>query len=622
MHTIKILNTEPIQRNFYGFNAVYHGFAGLSDDAGRVLNEELCELEADRAKDQNLKIARTYYKWYSYDFGRNCWDWEGAPDYLAFCKWVERMKVRGIDVGLNAGWCLPGDILSNSWNGKSPFTVEGDWAASVENFAKWISDSVYDLVIKKGLTNVKYLFMFTEPQRGAGVLPKEVPNVYEAWYQATKAVVERLKIDKLNDLVKIVGPQEGGTCNAQMMKWVYDNHPDLVDFYSSHNYSTTLTETLIDKSIPDIKFMNIAGGRWSCPVNLTPGKEYELSFKIGLQVDDYEHISGYVLAGAFRRNTKINGVFGSGGVSTDRLDRYSTVMLEAARLDKAWQTVNFKFTAPNDVKDALIGFFADIKGEEFAVFVGEVTLKTSEGKEINLNSSSWVAFPTVIKYASNNYYDFWYADVVDKIKLLGSDTPLWYDEYNCLGSRISNKVALPSEPIHGTNLAAARIAFLNCGIQNSFMWTLFDQQWPNNHLNNSDWFVDGDHRCGVMPSLLRSKVPYPAYFAMRITSLVNGDTNSKVYKGVDNGEVRGTMVENSDGNITVLLVNETSQNQSFELTFEKSVPTDLNCYIYDPEKVVCEENIPPLKPDLVFEGITDSIKYDIPAKGVIAFSTK
>ena len=154
------------------------------------------------------------------------------------------------------------------------------------------------------------------------------------------------------------------------------------------------------------------------------------------------------------------------------------------------------------------------------------------------------------------------------------------------------------------------------------MWTLFDQQWPSNHNYNSDSFVDGDHRCGLMPALLRSKVPYPAYFAMRITSLVNGDSNSKIYKGVDDGFIRGAMVENSDGNITVLLVNETSQNQSFELTFEKSVPTDLNCYIYDPEKVVCEENIPPLKPDLVFEGITDSIKYDIPAKGVIAFSTK
>ena len=49
MNNIKILNAKPIQENFYGFNAVYHGFAGLSDDAGRVLSDELCELEADRA---------------------------------------------------------------------------------------------------------------------------------------------------------------------------------------------------------------------------------------------------------------------------------------------------------------------------------------------------------------------------------------------------------------------------------------------------------------------------------------------------------------------------------------------------------------------------------------------
>lgn len=622
MHTIKILNTEPIQRNFYGFNAVYHGFAGLSDDAGRVLNEELCELEADRAKDQNLKIARTYYKWYSYDFGRNCWDWEGAPDYLAFCKWVERMKVRDIDVAINAGWCLPGDILSNSWNGKSPFTVPGDWQASVEGFAKWISDSVYDLVIKRGLTNVKYLLMFTEPQRGSGNLPDEIPNIYEAWYQATKAVVEQLKKDNLYDLVKIVGPQEGGTYDARMMKWVFDNHPDLVDYYSSHNYSNVLINYTVDKSKNDVKCLNLAGSRWYCPVELTSGKQYELSFKIRLKINDYTHISGYVLAGAFKRNNGVKGVFASGGSPTDRLDRYSTLMLEAAHLDADWQTVNFKFTAPDDVDDSLIGFFADVKGEEFDVLFCDVSLKSCEGNEEVLASEDWRAFPENIQYLTDNYYDFWCKDVRDKIKLLGNSVPLWYDEYNCLGARISNKVADWDEPLHGTNLAAARIAFLNCGIQNSFMWTLFDQQWPSNHNYNSDSFVDGDHRCGLMPALLRSKVPYPAYFAMRITSLVNGDSNSKIYKGVDDGFIRGAMVENSDGNITVLLVNETSQNQSFELTFEKSVPTDLNCYIYDPEKVVCEENIPPLKPDLVFEGITDSIKYDIPAKGVVAFSTK
>ena len=98
MKNLKIKNKKPIQENFLGFNAVYHGYAGLSDDAGRVYSEELCELEADRAAALGIKVARTYYKWYSYDFERECWDWENSKDYNAFCRWVERLKVRGIDV--------------------------------------------------------------------------------------------------------------------------------------------------------------------------------------------------------------------------------------------------------------------------------------------------------------------------------------------------------------------------------------------------------------------------------------------------------------------------------------------------------------------------------------------
>ena len=134
--------------------------------------------------------------------------------------------------------------------------------------------------------------------------------------------------------------------------------------------------------------------------------------------------------------------------------------------------------------------------------------------------------------------------------------------------------------------------------------------------------MDGEHRCGVMPALLRSKVPYPSYFAMRITGLVNGDTASKIYKGVETGAVKGAMVKNSDGNFTVLLVNETNAPREFEIIFENPILTDLNCYIYDPEKVVCEEKIPPLKSDFTVKGVTDNIKYVIPAKGVIAYSTK
>lgn len=63
-----IFNKTPVQQNFLGLNAVYHGYAGLSDDAGRVYTPQQCDLEADRAAALGLKVARTYYKWYAYDF--------------------------------------------------------------------------------------------------------------------------------------------------------------------------------------------------------------------------------------------------------------------------------------------------------------------------------------------------------------------------------------------------------------------------------------------------------------------------------------------------------------------------------------------------------------------------
>ena len=66
MLKMQINRTKPVQNNFLGVSAVYHGFAGMPDDAGRVYSEELCELEADRIKSLGVKVVRTYYKWWAW----------------------------------------------------------------------------------------------------------------------------------------------------------------------------------------------------------------------------------------------------------------------------------------------------------------------------------------------------------------------------------------------------------------------------------------------------------------------------------------------------------------------------------------------------------------------------
>ena len=160
---------KPVQQNFLGCNAIYHGFAGLPDCDGRVYTPEQCELEADRAAKMGLKIARTYFKWYAYDQATHTWNWDNET-MTAFYRWCERMQKRGIDIALHTGWCNPGDVNSSSWGGFSPFHVEGDWPQSVENYAAGQRNRT-SVGGTAGFTNIKYLMFFTEPSRASGKLP-------------------------------------------------------------------------------------------------------------------------------------------------------------------------------------------------------------------------------------------------------------------------------------------------------------------------------------------------------------------------------------------------------------------------------------------------------------------
>ena len=75
---MRIINpdfSKPVQENFLGNNAVYHGYAGYTDRYGETYTDEQCDIEADRAKAMGIKIARTMYRWYSWDEENQCYDW-------------------------------------------------------------------------------------------------------------------------------------------------------------------------------------------------------------------------------------------------------------------------------------------------------------------------------------------------------------------------------------------------------------------------------------------------------------------------------------------------------------------------------------------------------------------
>ncbi|MBO5020582.1 MAG: hypothetical protein J6D52_07950, partial [Clostridia bacterium] len=463
MNFLQIQNDKAIQEHFLGFNAVYHGYAGMYDGDGRILTEELCELEADRAKDQNIKIARTFYSWISWDDNKKVWDWNNH-DFNAFCAWIKRMKDRDIDIALNPASIL--DIMSEGYRGRAPFTVDGDFEASAQGYASWVSESLRQIIEVRGLTNLKYLLYFTEPQFAYAntMSPKGTNGTYDVWFKASKILENRLKADGFYDRLTFIGPNEGGTANAKMMKWVNDNHFDMVNIFSSHNYS----KLLLDKTKLTQKTMFVAGGRWYCPIELIPQNNYELSFKMCLKTDSVEEITGNVYVGIFKSYDESIARFSKDKDKNESLTD-AIFAIEGNKISSDFSKVNFKFTAPTITEDLLLGFFDDIKNEKTEFIIDDVSLKECDTNLEVLDNEKWGSFPNNYDYYVYTQYDFFYRDVIDKLSLLKNKKDFCYDEYNCFGYRFNaNLVKHIDHPSHGTDLAAARIAFLNTGVKNSF----------------------------------------------------------------------------------------------------------------------------------------------------------
>lgn len=252
--------STPIQKNFLGFNAVYHAYTFRDDAYGRVHTERSAKAELDAVKKSGISVARTYYDYNSaWDPHNKAWDFESA-DMQALYRWCLELKDRDIEVHLSY-WYAFKDLFdkyltSDNKNKKDAyvyadgnkaksFYVDGDVEKTMENFAVFINATLEHLYAN-GCTNVKYLSLSTEP--GFGYLgegkatPEQAAELYaKDFLLYSNAVHKELKKSGLREKVKIVGPNEGArtTPYGYMSKAVCKMDTEgAIDYYSSHSYST------------------------------------------------------------------------------------------------------------------------------------------------------------------------------------------------------------------------------------------------------------------------------------------------------------------------------------------------------------------------------------------------
>lgn len=613
MRYLKIKNDNPIQENFLGNGAVYHGYAGMPDDAGRVYTEEQCNIEASRVADMKLKIARTYYTWWAWDAKTNTWDWDNAI-MTAFYKWLERMKNAGVTIALNTGWWCPGDILSNGHAGKSPFTVEDDWNASVQNYADWVSETVHQIVEVRGFTNVKILVLFTEPQN-----PKCKLESYQRWYDCSKAAHTTLVRDGRRDLVKLMGPNEGSTATSEMLKWTAENASEFIDIYSSHNYQHERNiETKLVKTGVGVVSITRPGGRVCRTVSIKPNTNYSAYADVLLQNNNIENHYGITHFGVFPDDGR-NDIHADKGFGPNYpLVKGSFISVHPKNLSENYERLSVEFNS-GDNTSCVIGYFHDVK--TFATSVVEQIVLKEEGCDENLVPNGFFdngfdGWKIMFGGSTiDSYFDF-YKWSKTGLKYVPNGMPYCFDEYN---SAYSYDYSYDS---HGAEVCTATVALMNTGVQFSLLWTLFDQQWPNNHSNGGNNFHDGDHRFGIAPVLRRSLVPHKSYYAFSLISKYVDGEGTKIYEGFGEKCLHTTMSVSPSGEITVVVVNYKDVDDDFIINFEKSLNGVIfNRHTFDPAKCIPDEKAEIIGVDKVFKNITNTLSDKISAFSVQIYTT-
>lgn len=624
MEYLKIDRTAPVQENFMGCNAVYHGYAGMPDDADRVYNEAQCELEADRILDLGVKIVRTYYKWWAWS-REDGWNWENDT-MKAFYRWCERMQKRGIEIAIHGGWCSPGDITGTGWGGDGPFADNtATFEEAADNFAAFVSESLHQLIELRGFTNIKYLMLFTEPE---GCRKFGEDDCY-IWETASRAIHNRLVTDGRRDLVKLVGPNEAirRWSDLKLLRHAVTNASDFLDIYSGHIYVNT--------EIPSREHVHSGncgaclqkpGFRVGQYVTLKPNTDYEMSGYVRVISNDYLNMSGVVQMGIFTVPENASPVAGAAGYrmgrnATSRLTVDSVKTVDPARYKDCWFLIKHTFKT-EERTDAAFGFASDIQTPA-TVYADDFCLKEVGNDENLLKNPSFedgdVHWSNVM--ARTGFFDSyteWYHWEKEMLAV-AKGKPFWHDEYNN-NFEFANHF---TDKIHGTRVVMGNIGMLNAGAASTLLWTAFDQQWPNGHNTTGDSFEDGNHRCGLMPLLTQSKVPYPDYYAFGLLARHIGLEGTKIYAEEQGAErLHLTLSEQTDGTVTVVVASMRPEPTEVLIDLGKPCCSKLYRRCYAPESVQPDETAAMLPIDKMLTATDGTLKDVIPAYGVAIYTTK
>lgn len=225
---------------------------------------------------------------------------------------------------------------------------------------------------------------------------------------------------------------------------------------------------------------------------------------------------------------------------------------------------------------------------------------------------------TCYDHMSIHYQDY----LLDQLRNeCGVTKPFWIDEWN-VGEAGFRQLHRES-PWRGTQLGVCATAIMEFGIENSIMWTLYSQQWPNNTQSGGE-FTDGIQMCGLALGLNFTTVPTTQYYAYALLSKFLSTTN--IVYTVEYDKLYGlyyAYATNEDGDVTIIVANAYSGGaQGFEMQFEKGLGgKTLYRHLYNPATTKADGTTQILPADRAYKSVDGKLVDLLPSGGLAIYTT-
>ena len=202
----------------------------------------------------------------------------------------------------------------------------------------------------------------------------------------------------------------------------------------------------------------------------------------------------------------------------------------------------------------------------------------------------------------------------------------WIDEYNASAVvygyekvRVSNQ-----NPWKGVAVGAMMNSIMNMGdVSNLFLWTLWNEQWPDNTNNAMDGeFDNGIQICGYLDCLFETYTPLPAWYSVSLLTRYIG--SGHVYECEGPGySYYVSAIKRDDGEITVVATNYDIAEANVKINFEKSLGgKTFYRYVYDSSTLQPTSGCEMIAADAVAKNVTTGFYDQLPAGSVTVYTTE